>query len=152
MSTLIGSGADQVPTNGLLGTCAFQDNNAVNISGGVISGTLSGASGVVAIGNSGTSKTVAWVSGNYQSITLDNNCTIIFDFAGCPVGRYLLTITQDGTGSRTVTWSTGTPGTTKWVGVVGAPSLNSAASSVSISSFYYDGTNAYGSLARVNAL
>lgn len=39
MSTLIGTNPNQVPVNGYLGTLAFQDSNAVNITGGAISGT-----------------------------------------------------------------------------------------------------------------
>lgn len=34
MSQLIGTGQNQVPVNGLLGTMAFQDRRAVNIQGG----------------------------------------------------------------------------------------------------------------------
>ena len=37
MSQLIGTGQNQVPLNGLLGTMAFQDRKAVNIVGGTAS-------------------------------------------------------------------------------------------------------------------
>lgn len=41
MSNLLGSAPNQVPTNGDLGTLAFQDSNAVKITGGsVIPDTL----------------------------------------------------------------------------------------------------------------
>ena len=36
MSQLIGTGQNQVPTNGLLGTMAFQDRKGVNILGGTV--------------------------------------------------------------------------------------------------------------------
>jgi len=38
MANLIGSSANQVSVNGMLGTMAFQDSEAVNISGGAING------------------------------------------------------------------------------------------------------------------
>ena len=37
MASLIGTGANQVPVNGLLGDMAFQNQNAVVITGGRIS-------------------------------------------------------------------------------------------------------------------
>ena len=40
MPSLIGNKPNQVPTNGDLGTLAFQDANAVNITGGAISGNI----------------------------------------------------------------------------------------------------------------
>ena len=71
MSQLIGTGQNQVPVNGLLGTMAFQDRKAVNIVGGAAdnvvlgattpaaatitnlayTGTLTGATGVVNLGS-----------------------------------------------------------------------------------------------------
>ncbi len=105
-----------------------------------------------AIGNAGATRTVTWSTGSRQSVTLDQNTTISFSFTDCPVGSYQLKVTQDGTGGRTVTWSTNTPGTTRWIGVVGAPTLNSAANSITFISVYWDGTNAFGSAGRVNAL
>lgn len=106
----------------------------------------------VSNGNSGSSKTISWASGQVQSITLNQNTTLTFDFSLCPVGRYQLRIIQDGTGGRTVTWSTSTPGTTKWLNSVGAPALNGAISGESIAVFFWDGTNCYGSIGRVNVL
>ena len=42
MSLLLGTAPNQVPTNGDLGSMAFEDVNAVNIGGGSITGTLLG--------------------------------------------------------------------------------------------------------------
>lgn len=113
---------------------------------------VAGVTSEYAIGNAGASKTVTWSNGAAQSITLDQNTTLTFSFTSCPVGMYQLKITQDGTGGRTITWSTDTPGTTKWIGSAGAPALNSAASSVTFVNVYWDGTNAYGTMGRVNAV
>ena len=43
MSQLIGTGQNQVPVNGLLGTMAFQDRKAVNIVGGAADNVVLGA-------------------------------------------------------------------------------------------------------------
>ena len=63
----------------------------------------------------------------------------------------LLKLTQDGTGSRTVTnWKSfdqagGNAGTVKWAGG-SAPTLSTGANAIDIISFYWDNTNhtAYG--------
>ena len=57
------------------------------------------------------------------------------------VGSSALRITQDGTGSRTVTWNS----IFKWSGGA-APVLSTAGGAIDIVSFIYDGTNLYGSL------
>lgn len=111
-----------------------------------------GSVGEYSNGNAGATKTITWNNGPRQSVTLDQNTTLSFSFTGCPVGNYQLKIVQDGTGGHTISWSTDTPSTTRWLGSVGAPAHNSAASSVTFVNVYWDGTNAYGSMARVNAL
>lgn len=117
-----------------------------------INATVSGVASEYSNGNSGSSATVTWSNGSAQAITLNANTTLTFSFTSCPIGTYLLKLTQDGTGGRTVTWSTNTPSTTRWLGSSGAPTLNTAASSVTFVSVYWDGTNAYGSMARVNSV
>ena len=51
---------------------------------------------------------------------------------------FIMYLKQDGTGSRTVTWST-----VKWAGGT-APTITSTASKQDIYSFFADGTNWYG--------
>lgn len=89
-------------------------------------------------GNSGTADTIDWGAGNFQKSTMTGNCT--YTFTAPPVkGRYQLMLVQDGTGSRTATW----PAAVKWPGGT-APTLSTAASSIDIITFYYDGTSYYG--------
>ena len=57
------------------------------------------------------------------------------------VGSSVLRITQDGTGSRTVTWNS----VFKW-SAGSAPVLSTAANAIDVLSFIYDGTNHYGTL------
>lgn len=136
MTNLIGSAPDQVSTNGMLGGMAFEDAN--NYAPTV------GQRDLYANGSSGASKTINWANGALQSITLDANCTLSFDFAGCPTGGYRLIVLQDGTGGRSVTWSTNTPGSTKWLSINGSPTLRRDASSSTIIDIYWDKTNCYG--------
>jgi len=78
---------------------------------------------VHAVGNSGTALTLdaSSASGNVKTITLNGNCT--FTLTGATSGLVAtleLVLTQDGAGSRTVTW----PASVKWSG--GAPTLSTA--------------------------
>lgn len=157
MANMIGRRADQVPVNGMLGTAAFVNVEQLPVSVPQQAAmdtkiTRVGAASELALGNAGASRAIAWASAQRQSLTLDQNTTLQFDWAGAPVGVYLLKITQDSTGGRTVAWSTGTPGTTRWLGSVVDPALHSAASGVSFAQVYWDGALAWGNLARVGAL
>jgi hypothetical protein len=93
-------------------------------------------------GNSGTTKTLDWKNSNKQKITLNGNCTFTFT-APSYAANLLLVLVQDATGSRTITW----PATVKWAEGT-APTLSTAANSIDIASFFYDGTNYYGSVAK----
>jgi hypothetical protein len=87
--------------------------------------------------NSGTAITLALTNGTVQIITLTGNATITMPTATSGKS-FLLMLKQDGTGSRTVTWST-----VKWSAGT-APTITSTASKQDIFSFFADGTNWYG--------
>ena len=110
-----------------------------------------GFSGEFDNGNSGTSKAIAWASRQKQRLTLTGNVILTFNWTGCPIGHYQLKLIQDATGSRSVTWNTGTPGATKWVGNAMAPGLNSTATSETFVNLYWDGATCYGSVSKVGA-
>ena len=85
------------------------------------------------------STTIDWKLGNKFFFTFGAfNETFTFTAPSNPC-NILLVLKQDGTGSRTATW----PGAVKWPGGT-APTLTTAANSIDIISFYYDGTNFYG--------
>lgn len=87
--------------------------------------------------NSSTAITLALTNGTVQIITLTGNATITMPTA--TAGKsFVLLLKQDGTGSRTVTWST-----VKWASGT-APTITSTASKQDIFSFFADGTNWYG--------
>jgi len=103
------------------------------------------AAPVHAVGNSGTALTIdaSSSSGWIKTITLNNNCT--FTLTGATSGRATLlelVLSQDATGSRTVTW----PASVKWSG--GAPTLSTAASAVDriVLTTYNAGTTWYADL------
>jgi hypothetical protein len=78
--------------------------------------------------------TVNWQNGNVQSVTLTGNPTITFS-NGQDGGRYILIVKQDGTGSRTVTWSNA-----NWPGGT-APTLTTTASKWDYITFIYNGVS-----------
>jgi hypothetical protein len=87
--------------------------------------------------NSSTAITLALTNGTVQIITLTGTATITMPTA--TAGKsFILFLKQDGTGSRTVTWTT-----VKWPGGT-APTITSTASKQDIYSFFADGTNWYG--------
>lgn len=85
-----------------------------------------GGDTVSAHGNTGSTETFDPGAGNVHTATLDANCTFTLTApasgTSCVIELYL---TQDGTGSRTVTW----PGSVVWVGG-SAPTLSTAAAAV----------------------
>jgi hypothetical protein len=74
----------------------------------------------------GATETFDLADGNLHTGTLDANCT--FTFSGATTGflcSFGMLLTQDGTGSRTVTW----PGSVVWAGG-SAPTLHTAAAAI----------------------
>lgn len=96
---------------------------------------------VVAIGNTGTSQTIALTSGTVQTATLTGNCT--FTMPTATAGKsFILLLKQDGTGSRTATF------TSVKFNAAGAPTITATAGKMDILSFVADGTNWYGSISQ----
>ena len=91
-----------------------------------------------ALGNSGASKTVSWLDASVQTLTLTANCTITFSDPVVGVALTLI-LTQDGTGSRTITIIP----TPKWAGGV-APTLTTTPGKTDILSLLWDGTSYLG--------
>jgi len=87
--------------------------------------------------NSSTAITIDLTNGTVQIITLTGNATITMPTATSGKS-FIMFLKQDGTGSRTVTWST-----VKWSGGTN-PTITATASRQDIFSFFSDGTNWYG--------
>jgi hypothetical protein len=99
---------------------------------------------VVAIGNSGTTKTLSLASGTFQTVTLTGNCT--FTMPTATAGQsFILIVSQDATGGRTATF-TGV----KWPAGT-APTITATASAVDILSFVANGSVWYGTFAQAFA-
>jgi hypothetical protein len=87
--------------------------------------------------NTGTAITVDLANGTVQKLTLTGNATITMPTA--TAGKsFVMILAQDGTGSRTVTWST-----VVWPSAT-APTITSTASKRDILSFFSDGTSWFG--------
>lgn len=100
---------------------------------------------VVAIGNSGTSQTLALTNGTVQTVTMTGNCT--FTMPTATAGKsFILICTQDGTGSRTAVFtSVKFPSGT-------APTLTTTATTgVDILTFVANGTSWFGTYAQAFA-
>jgi len=114
------------------------DSAALPLAGGTLSGEIVAADQVISApvmkdyaetvyagGNSGTSQTLALTNGNVQTWTMNGNCTFTMP-SGSTLqagSSFTLILTQDGTGSRTGTF-TGV----KWAGGT-APTLTTTATS-----------------------
>jgi len=89
--------------------------------------TKGGQETVSTVAASTSSTTLDLNNGNVFSVTLSANTTLsVSNVANGKACSFSLYLKQDGTGSRTVTWPSGT----KWSG--GAPTLSTAANAVDI--------------------
>lgn len=96
--------------------------------------------GVVAIGNTGTAKTIDLTNGTVQTATLTGNCT--FTMPSASAGKSFVLYLKTGAGSFTATF-TGV----KWSST-GTPVITTAASKMDIVTFVCDGTNWYGAISQ----
>ena len=132
------------------------DSRYLQLSGGTMTGALTMSAAInVTSGahftsqayftaqsqNSNTNSTIDWTSGNKVHLTLDSSPALTFTGPSGPT-NLLIKLIQDASGSRTVTW----PAAVKWSGGT-TPTLSTSANSVDVVSFYFDGTNYYGSFA-----
>ena len=96
---------------------------------------------VVAIGETGASKTISLTNGTVQTATLTGNCT--FTMPTATAGKsFILLLRQDATGNRTATF-TGVK-----FNSAGAPTITATANRLDILTFVADGTNWYGSISQ----
>jgi len=106
-----------------------------------VAGTYSTAKANVATTALVDGATITWDAsqGQIASVTLGGNRTMA-NPTNLKIGSYILFVTQDGAGSRTLTWGN----SFLWSSGV-APPLTTAASRVDIFSFICNGTSLYGS-------
>jgi hypothetical protein len=100
---------------------------------------------VVAIGNSGTTQTLALTSGTVQTVTMTGNCT--FTMPTATAGKsFVLILTQDATGSRTAVFTS-----VKWPGGTAPTLTTTATTGVDIITFVANGTSWFGTYAQAFA-
>jgi len=138
--TLTSSAATNVtlPTTGTLATLAgseaFTNKTLTNPT------VTNYVESVVAIGNSGTSQTLALTNGTVQTVTMTGNCT--FTMPTATAGKSFVLIVSTGAGGFTGTFTS-----VKWPNNA-APTLTATASRWDILTFFADGTNWYGTFAQ----
>ena len=100
---------------------------------------------VVAIGNSGTTKTLDLTNGTVQTVTMTGNCT--FTMPTATAGKsFILIATQDATGSRTAVFTS-----VKWPGGTAPTLTTTATTGVDILTFVANGTSWFGTYAQAFA-
>jgi hypothetical protein len=98
---------------------------------------------VVAIGTVTSSHTLVLTSGTVQTATLTASTACTFTMPTATAGKsFILLLRQDGTGSRTATF-TGVK-----YNSIGTPTVTATAGKMDIFSFVADGTNWYGSVSQ----
>lgn len=120
-----------------LGELASGDTVAIPSGSTLTNPTVTNYTETVYTANTSTAITVSLANGTVQILTLTGNATITMPTAAAGKS-FIIILRQDGTGSRSVTWST-----VNWAGAT-APTVTGTASKQDIFSFFSDGTSWYG--------
>lgn len=117
------------------GTGEVKFANTVNLQDNMLEGAefRDYAEALVTEANSGTAYSIDLSAGNVLDLTLTDSCTlsIVNPPATGRSGSLTLILRQDGTGSRAVTWPSGT----QWAGGT-APTLSASANAVDVLTFF----------------
>ena len=127
---------DFIVKNGLVVNTYFSANS----TSVKVQGTFNDASANLLSQTLTDGATISWDTslGKVATVTLGGNRAVA-NATNLKIGTYILVVKQDGSGSRTLTWS----GAYKWPAGV-APTLTTNANATDIMTFYSDGTNMYG--------
>jgi hypothetical protein len=120
-----------------LGEIASGDSVAIPSGSTLTNPTVTNYTETAYTANTSTAITVSLANGTVQILTLTGNATITMPTAAAGKS-FIIILRQDGTGSRSVTWST-----VNWAGAT-APTVTGTASKQDIFSFFSDGTSWYG--------
>jgi hypothetical protein len=112
--------------------------NTPTISGGTLAKpTVNGSIQALTTASDGATVTFDLAASNIHTVTLAGNRTLALSNVS-PGQSFMLNLTQDATGSRTVTWFS----TIKWAGG-SAPTLTTTANKIDSLGFVCTGTGAY---------
>jgi len=132
------SSTKQLVSNPITGTTSVVMNTSPIITtASLVNPTVTNYVETLYSANTGTAITVDLANGTVQNLTLTGNATITMPTA--VAGKsFIIILSQDGTGGRTVTWST-----VSWP-TANAPTITVQASKKDIYSFFSDSTSWYG--------
>jgi len=132
------SSTKQLVSNPITGTSSVVMNTSPIITtASLINPTVTNYIETLYSANTGTAITIDLANGTVQNLTLTGNATITMPTA--VAGKsFIIILSQDATGSRTVTWTT-----VVWPSAT-APTITSTASKKDIYSFFSNGTSWYG--------
>lgn len=118
-------------------TSTGSGSNVLNSAPALTNPTVTNYTETLFSANTGTSISIALTNGTVQNLTLTGSPTITMPTVAAGKS-FIIILAQDGTGGRTVTWST-----VIWPGGT-APTITSTANKRDIFSFFSDGTSWYG--------
>jgi hypothetical protein len=132
------SSTKQLVSNPITGTTSVVMNTSPIITtASLVNPTVTNYVETLYSANTSTAITVDLANGTVQNLTLTGNATITMPTA--VAGKsFIIILSQDGTGGRTVTWST-----VSWPSAT-APTVTSTASKRDIFSFFSNGTSWFG--------
>ncbi len=141
----------------LAGAIAVAQSNFYGVSnpynGGAVTGNVTTTGQFANTNNtvntpSGTTQTINWNNGNYQTLALTSATgTVTLTLTNPIVGAsYILVIKEHASSPKAVTWPSSAPDV-KWAGGT-EPTITATNSAIDVVSLVYDGTNYYGSIVQ----
>lgn len=132
---LLGGATDDTTTAVQIHGSAYADGSLSLVNSDLSKARTVTFNGEIDDGNSSTTKTIDFTTGQYHKVTMTGNCTFTFT---APIGPAVvhLKMTQDGTGSRTMTLPAG-----KWPGsyAAGDKLLSTAIGAIDVLTAKWDG-------------
>jgi len=144
MAKLTGTNADQVPTNGDLGTIAYQDKDNLQVGNVTASGELIADSyNETYVSLSGTTPTVDCEAGNFFSLTTSGNTTFTFSNPPSSGTAFGFTLQLTAGGTHTITY----PAAVDFAGATAPAAPASGETDILVFTTRDGGTTWYGALA-----
>lgn len=144
MKSVLPWAAKAVPSGAVVGTTDTQTLSRKTLVDPSIDNVATFKALILETVNTNT-RTIDFTRGQKQFAQILTNTTLSFAFPG--IGNYQLVVAMGAVGGFSVVLS----GVAYWIGAASQPALNTAPSGRSLVSLYWDGSQAYCSVAKINA-